>query len=396
MKERTRKIIKISICLTLFLILSLGVIYAANVISSKGELNDDGIIDYSDVNLLEKHLINLQLLPEEKRSNADMDDDGQITVTDLSLLIKKVENKREYTVELIDLDTLNYYPEKGEEIEITFGAIINYQDVRLEKVIIDTQEYIVQNDNGVYKIKVNVGEQVGKKEYKISKVILNTDAEVKMNNTLSVSVLKEQPFIEEKSYKLEETFEGKAYINFNLVDEEESITFAQFSVYEISNTSAQVQQAQTAMEPQTEGSEVEIVQTNITAGENRQEVPVEEGKTYRVVINVAYNLAKDQIEGKEHKGESFIYSKEFTMALDYKFSIRNIRTLKDGQESNKFAKKEPITIQFDSTNIAYENTGSSNFEPDFITINNKEYEVTKQEDRYVATIDGLEIGRAHV
>ena len=89
MKEKTRKISKISMCLALFLILSLGVIYAANVISSKGELNDDGIIDYSDVNLLEKHLIHLQALPEEKHTNADMNGDGEITVTDLSLLIKR-------------------------------------------------------------------------------------------------------------------------------------------------------------------------------------------------------------------------------------------------------------------------------------------------------------------
>ncbi len=390
MKEKTKKIIIISICFILFLILSLGVIYATNIISSKGELNDDDIIDYKDVSLLERHLIHIQDLPEDKISNADMNSDGEITVTDLSLLIKKIENKREYTVELIDLDTQNYYPEKGEEIEITFGAIINYDDVRLEKVIMNEQEYTIQNESGVYKIKVNVGEQAGKKEYEISKVVLNTGAEVKMNDTFSVSVLKEQPFIEENSYTLEETFEGKAYINFNLVDEEQSITSAQFSVYEISNTSAQVQQTQTIIETQSEGSEIEIVQTNITAGENRQEVPVEDGKTYRVVINVAYNLAKDQIEGKEYKGESFLFSKEFTMALDYKLSISNIQTLKDGQEINKFAKKEPITIEFNSTNIAFENTNSADFEPSTITVNNKEYEVTKQENMYIATIDGLE------
>ncbi len=382
MKEKAKKIITISIFSTLFLMLSLGVIYATNIISSKGELNDDGIIDYNDASLLESHLIHIQDLPEDKIFNADMDSDGEIMVTDLSLLIKKIENEREYTVELIDLDTPNYYPKKGEEIEITFGAIINYGDVRIEKVIINEQEYTVQNENGIYKIKVNVGEQAGKQEYKISKVILNTDAEVKMNDTFTVSVLKEQPFIEESSYKLEETFEGKAYINFNLVDGEQSITSAQFSVYEISNASAQVNQ--------TEGLQTEIVQTNITAGENRQEVPVEEGKTYRVVINVAYNLAKDQIEGKEYQAESFIYSKEFIMALDYQLSISDIQTLKDGQQSNKFAKKEPITIQFDSTNIAYEGTGSQNFEPSTITVNNKEYEVTKQEDHYLATIDGLE------
>ena len=120
MKDKMKKILKISICLIVFLILTLGAIYATNVLSSKGELNDDGIIDYKDVNLLERHLINLSILPEEKRQNADMNSDGQITVTDLSLLIKKIENKRDYTVELLNIDTENYYPKKNEKIEIQF------------------------------------------------------------------------------------------------------------------------------------------------------------------------------------------------------------------------------------------------------------------------------------
>ena len=93
MKEKTKKIIIISICFILFLILSLGVIYATNIISSKGELNDDDIIDYKDVSLLERHLIHIQDLPEDKISNADMNSDGKITVTDLSILIQKIENK---------------------------------------------------------------------------------------------------------------------------------------------------------------------------------------------------------------------------------------------------------------------------------------------------------------
>ena len=51
--------------------------------SDKGELNDDGIIDYNDVTLLEEHLIHKKDLPEDKISNADMNSDGKITVTDL-------------------------------------------------------------------------------------------------------------------------------------------------------------------------------------------------------------------------------------------------------------------------------------------------------------------------
>ena len=54
-------------------------------------------------------------------------------------------------------------------------------------------------------------------------------------------------------------------------------------------TKFQIYQAQNSNTNTKEETQVEVVQTNITAGENSQEVPVEEGKTYRVVISVAYN-----------------------------------------------------------------------------------------------------------
>ena len=238
MKDKKKLLLRIIICAIILIILSLGVIYATSIISSKGELNDDNVIDYRDVNLLEMHLINLKTLPEEKLENADMNNDGEITVTDLALLIQKIENKREYDVKLINIDTQNYYPEKNEQIEITFEAEINYEDVFIEKIVINGQQYDVKIETGVYKVELDVGTQAGKKEYNMSKVILNTGAEVKIDNNFEVSVLKEYPYIEESSYKLEETFEGKAYINFNLVDAEQSITSAQFRVYEIASISS--------------------------------------------------------------------------------------------------------------------------------------------------------------
>ena len=339
MKEKVSKMIKISICSALFLMLSLGVIYATNILSSKGELNDDGIIDYGDVSLLESHLIHVRTLPEEKLSNADMNSDGEITVTDLSLLIRKIENKRDYHVELTNLDTSNYYPEKGSDLEITFGAVINYDDVRIEKLVINNQEYKIENENGSYKVKLKVGTQAGKQEYTFTKVILNTGAEVKIDDTFIISVRKTNPYIEENSYRLEESFEGKAYINFDLIDEDQSITSAQFTVYEVSKITDQPQE-----ELQVEDSETQIVQANIKAGENRQEVIVEDGKTYRVEICVAYNTVLEPIEGKDHMDSSLLYNKEFTMALDYQFSITNIHTQKEGSENSHFAKKEPIQI----------------------------------------------------
>ena len=66
MKDKKKLLLGISVCSVILAILSLGVIYATNILSSKGELNGDNIIDYNDVELLEKHLINLQTLPTEK------------------------------------------------------------------------------------------------------------------------------------------------------------------------------------------------------------------------------------------------------------------------------------------------------------------------------------------
>ncbi len=74
--------LKISIFVVIFLLISLGVIYANNI--NKGELNGDGKVDYADVRLLEEHLIHLKELPEDKLKNADMNNDDKITVTDLT------------------------------------------------------------------------------------------------------------------------------------------------------------------------------------------------------------------------------------------------------------------------------------------------------------------------
>ncbi len=47
---RNKFLLKISICIPIFLLIFLGVIYATNV--NKGDLNGDGQVDYADVRLL--------------------------------------------------------------------------------------------------------------------------------------------------------------------------------------------------------------------------------------------------------------------------------------------------------------------------------------------------------
>ena len=360
-------------------IISLGVVYANYI--SKGELNDDGQINYDDVNILQQHLIHKKQIPQEKIKNADMNNDGKITVTDVSLLINKIENIRDYKVEITQINTENYYINKNQDIEISFIADINYPDAIIKTVTIDGNDYEVQQitkSSNMYTLKLNVGNNAGKKEFKFTKVTLNTGEEAKIDNTFAVIVLKQKPYIDENSYKLEETFEGKANVTFELKDEENSIISSQLIVYEKEENK-------------------QIIATTINAGENKQEIPVEDGKTYVVEIIVDYNLASEQLPENEYKSETFTYSKEFTMNLDYKFEISNIQTLKDGKVSKNFTKGEQIQVLFDSTNSAFEATNNNSFEPVFVTINEKNYQVTKQDNHYSAIIDGInEIGNKQI
>lgn len=378
-KVKNKKIIGMILAIILTAQIA-GTTYATIInISKKGEINDDGLIDYTDVELVEKHLIGLEKLQTDKLESADLNDDKKITVTDLTLLIKKIEHKRKYVVEIENISTDNYYPNKNEEIEVTFIAKINYDDVSIKKVVINDKEYDINATiagGNEYKIKLNVENIAEKKVFKFSKVILSTEDEVKIDYNFSVSVLKEKPFIDEKSYKLEETFEGKANVSFELIDTENSMISAQFTVYE---------------KTETEEESKPVVQTPIKAGNNKQEIPVQDGKTYIVEIGVNYNLAPEQLPGNEHKGESLIYSKEFTVNLDYKFKIFNIQTLKNDTANTTFTRGEQIQLSFDSTNVAFESTKNNTFKPTIVTINGKEYQVAEKNNHYVTTIDGIEV-----
>jgi hypothetical protein len=125
--NKKKKGFVISFCAVIISIQLFGSVYTAfSAFALKGALNDDDVIDYADANLLEKHLIHLESLPEEKLENADMNSDGYLTVTDLSLLVQKIEDLLEYEVNLSNIKVDKAYPEKNEEIILSFTADVSY------------------------------------------------------------------------------------------------------------------------------------------------------------------------------------------------------------------------------------------------------------------------------
>ena len=78
--------------------------------------------------------------------------------------------------------------------------------------------------------------------------------------------------------------------------------------------------------------------------------------------------------------------KEIELIEDYELEISNIQTKKDNQtqeEATVYEKGEKIIVSFNSTN-------KSQYYPEKVVINGKEYDVTKKENQYTVLIDGIQ------
>ena len=368
---RNKFLLKISICIPIFLLIFLGVIYATNI--NKGELNGDEQIDYGDVHLLEMHLIHKQALPEDKLQNADMNNDGEITITDLTLLIQKIEKTLEYEAAVREIEVNNYYPNKNEEITISLDIDVTY-NIDIKTITISGNEYeTVKNEQNLYEVKLNVGDIKGVKEYKIEKLTLINEKEIKINKTIKVDVLKVQPQIE--NWTLTEDLEkSELNISFDVVDSDEAITGT--GEYIITENKEENENS--------EGTNY-IQQGAVKVGTNEINVKVEENKKYQILVNVPYNLDTNTLEQEVDNTGRLTKNEELILVKDYEFQLSNIRIYKEEQEdktSDEFNLEENIIVKFDSTN-------GTEYSPKMAIINGKRYELTKENNTYTTVIDGF-------
>lgn len=356
----------------LFTILLTGVIMAQLIgtiyaVAEKGELNDDGAINYKDILLIEQHLIHLNSIPEDKQINADINSDGKLTVTDLTLLVQKIENTLDYEVNITsNMD--NYYPQKKEEIELKFSAIVSY-DAKVESVTINGQEYPVENEpNSInYVVKIKVQENSGIQEFKFTKAKLNVGKEIAIDFVEKIEVLKEKPTIQ--NYQITEMVENaNLSVAFEVKDDDNSLTGAKIQLFEANSPDNLIKE--------------EVV--NI--GKNEFVLNLEENKEYLLNIYLSYNLDTDQLTEHEQDNSGItLETKELKLNIDYKFNFSSIKLYnKQGQEVDKYSKNEPIILGFTSTN-------ATKFLPEYVVIKGQKYEVTSNgNNTYKVTINGIE------
>ena len=365
-------VIKVSIFIIMFLLISFGVIYANNF-ASKGELNDDGEINYSDVSLLELHLINLKELPEDKLENADMNNDGEITVTDLTLLIQKIEKTLDYEVTVKSVEVDNYYPNKNDDITLTLDMDVSY-NAEIRTITINGVEHeIVINEQNLYEVKLNVGNINGVKEYKLEKVALVNGKQIGIDTTVKIDVLKTQPQIE--NWILKEDIENSELnISFDIVDSDETI---ESGIYTITEKNEDDENSETTDC---------IQQGAVTTGTNNINVKVEENKKYQMLVEAQYSLDSGTLEQEGETTGRLTKYVDLILVKDYNFQLSNIRTYKEEQEdtvSEEFNLGENIIVKFDSTNATEHLLQSA-------IINGKRYELTELDNTYTAFIDGFD------
>lgn len=379
---RNKFLLKISICIPIFLLIFLGVIYATNV--NKGDLNGDGQVDYADVSLLELHLIGSKTLTEDQLKNADMNNDGERTVTDLTLLIQKIERTLDYEVTLRDIEASNYYPTKNENIKLNFNADVTYGE-DIKKVIINGKEYNLERNESnekLYEVTINVGDTSGVKEYRFEKVILKNEKEIETDNVVKIDVLKAEPIVENWTV-LDDIEKSELNISFDVIDEDQAFVSGAYRIVEIKEEQSEDAQ-----------SKEEYIKTgSFVSGNNEINVKVEEDKKYRVVLEINYNLDTDTLEqDEEHEGLT-TFENTVSLVGDYKFELSNIKTYKKVYIGVEQTEKEEEAIQFNAGQyiiVKFDSKNVTTYIPKSVIINGKTYELTKENETYKTIIDGFE------
>lgn len=353
---KTRKIILTAV-ITVVGLQIVGTVYAAGVtLHSRGDVNKDDSVDDVDIVLLEKHLIELEVLPEENWKAGDMNLDGKITVTDLSGLVWKVEGKEDFVCELGTVTPESYYTEKGQEVTFEFEAEAN-RAFAIEAVQVNGERYSVEEtDNGTYTITVPAGKEAGVKTFAFEKLFLSEgeEKEIETDKETKIEVLKSKPSIE--NYEVEENADdSKVTVKFTLNDADNALTAASFTVEKLG------------------------VSEELKAGECAIELDVEEGKTYSALIALSYDLDTNElndITGDKNTGDETI-PKEIQLNVAYDLKVSDIGAYKGEKEASVFTREDEVTLRFKSTN-------ATKHIPETVKINGTEYEVTKEEDNTYA------------
>ena len=122
----------------------------------------------------------------------------------------------------------------------------------------------------------------------------------------------------------------------------------------------------------------------------------EENKKYTGKIYATYDLDTNQlndITGEQNKQiDKEMLTQEIKLTTEYNLKIENIKVRKENSQNEEtvYTKGEKVIVEFESNN-------GTQYEPQKVTINGEEYNITKNNNKYTVELNNIEgIGQKEI
>lgn len=263
----------------------------------------------------------------------------------------------EYTVE-------NKYPDKNAIVSLKYNITSNYKS-NVSKVVINNVIYdVIKTGIDTYATDVQVGAEVGIKEYVTKKVIFDNGVEFDIDATETVDVLKDYPTLENFTIN-ENTTEAKVDIAFDLFDLDGA--FRSGKILLINKNTGEI-----------------VSQKDVILGKNKASFVLENAVKYDIRIEASGLLdSETEIEESMNKFESYnLYETEYRIVNDYKLEVTDVVTMSDGVITNQFGANGAIEMSFASINV-------TEYEPQRVKVNGQYYDLTTVDGKYKFVMPGF-------
>lgn len=260
------------------------------------------------------------------------------------------DNNTPITARVVNILISNYYPNKGETINLYFNIDTNSQE-NVNSIVINGREYFATKENNRYKVSYKVGTNSGIEDIKVSEIRFASKSVATVYET-KVDVLKDKPVVGEITVDKKGALHT---IKFNVQGNNSLIG----GTVTITDNAGKI-----------------IFTDSVKNGDNTCQLNIKSDGTYNIKVEIEYDLDTNELNyftGEKNNATEIFVNKNLNLFTDYQLSVSDIRIKNVDYES------KTVTIEFKSSNIEDSKVAK-------VTIKGKEYTVTKNGDIYTVEV----------
>ncbi len=214
------------------------------------------------------------------------------------------------------------YAQKGKTAEITFTVKSNtskdIQSVEINGILATN---LHKDETGAYKAEIVMPQEVGNKEFKVTKVVCaDEELEIKNNPSVTIFILKDKLSVSELRLNLDNI---KPILSFKITDDDMSFVSGRILITDTET-----------------GEQTEVPLTKDNYNYN---LDVAEYKKYSIELKITYDLDFD-INNNENQAEESFGIQELYFVKEYELKVSDLVVLNVDRTDNR------VTLQFKSTN----------------------------------------------